>query len=94
MIPSFAEAVETFELDLIRGAFTQLLPFQNFRSDLGGWSTIYFGSSTVRLARNGLATTRWSRLRARRPRTGGAFICICSKPSGSGIGRTMPTKTV
>jgi phytoene dehydrogenase-like protein len=43
MIPSFAEAVETFELDLIRGAFTQLLPFQNFRSDLGGWSTIYFG---------------------------------------------------
>ncbi len=33
----------TFELDLIRGAFTQLVPFQNFRADLGGWSTIYFG---------------------------------------------------
>jgi phytoene dehydrogenase-like protein len=43
VIPSFAEAVETFELDLIRGAFTQLVPFQNYRSDLGGWSTIYFG---------------------------------------------------
>ncbi|MDI3258131.1 MAG: NAD(P)/FAD-dependent oxidoreductase [Sinobacteraceae bacterium] len=43
MIPSFAEAVEIFELDLIRGAFTQLVPFQNYRSDLGGWSTIYFG---------------------------------------------------
>lgn len=43
MVPSFAEAVETFELDLIRGAFTQLVPFQNYRQDLGGWSTIYFG---------------------------------------------------
>ena len=43
MIPPFAEAVETFELDLIRGAFTQLVPFQNYHADLGGWSTIYFG---------------------------------------------------
>lgn len=43
VLPSFAEAVETFELDMIRGAFTQLVPFQNYRADLGGWSTIYFG---------------------------------------------------
>lgn len=43
MLPSFAEAVETFDSDMIRGPFTQLVPFQNFRADLGGWSTIYFG---------------------------------------------------
>lgn len=41
--PSFAEAVEQFEHPMVRGAFTSLLPFGNFRQDIGGWGMIYFG---------------------------------------------------
>jgi phytoene dehydrogenase-like protein len=42
-LPSFAEAVERFEHPIVRGAFTSLLPFGDFRHDIGGWGMIYFG---------------------------------------------------
>jgi len=43
VVPSFAEAVELFKHPLVRGPFTSLLPFGNFRQDIGGWGMIYFG---------------------------------------------------
>ena len=44
VIPSFAEAIEThFQHPLLRGPMTSLLPFGNFRQDIGGWGLIYFG---------------------------------------------------
>jgi phytoene dehydrogenase-like protein len=44
VLPSFAEIVEThFEHPMLRGPMTSLLPFGNFRQDIGGWGLIYFG---------------------------------------------------
>jgi phytoene dehydrogenase-like protein len=44
VLPSFAEIVEThFHHPMVRGPMTALLPFGNFRQDVGGWGLIYFG---------------------------------------------------
>jgi len=44
VLPSFAEIVEThFRHPMVRGPMTSLLPFGNFRQDIGGWGLIYFG---------------------------------------------------
>jgi phytoene dehydrogenase-like protein len=44
VVAPFAELIETqFQHPLVRGPFTSLLPFGNFRQDIGGWGMIYFG---------------------------------------------------